>query len=56
MTEASDEIKKWGAQGVETEFITQQGLFGTSIGASGGLTVEVKGKDLDKLKTQNPKK
>ncbi|MCX5778866.1 MAG: efflux RND transporter permease subunit [Elusimicrobia bacterium] len=51
--EINSEIQKWNIRGMETEFITQQGLFGTSIGASSGLTLEVKGKDLDKLRTRS---
>lgn len=52
VSEISDEIKKWNVKGLETEFITQQGLFGSQIGASSGLTIEVKGKDLDKLRAR----
>lgn len=43
-----NEIKKLKLEKIETEFITQQGLFGSGIGGS-GLTIEVKGKDLNKL-------
>jgi HAE1 family hydrophobic/amphiphilic exporter-1 len=46
----SNEIRSWDIKGMETEFITQQGLFGSQIGASSGVTIEVKGKDLTKLR------
>jgi HAE1 family hydrophobic/amphiphilic exporter-1 len=50
VSEVSDEMRGWGIEGLETEFITQQGLFGSSLGASSGITIEVKGKDLAKLR------
>lgn len=50
VTELSDEIKKWNVKDLEAEFITQQGLFGSGIGSSSGVTVELKGKDLQKLR------
>ena len=50
VAELSDEIRTWDVKGLETEFITQQGLFGSSLGASSGLTIEVKGNDLVKLR------
>ncbi len=49
-TEIDKEIRGWNVKDITTEFITAQGLFGSGIGASSGLTVEVKGKDLDKLR------
>jgi HAE1 family hydrophobic/amphiphilic exporter-1 len=45
----ADEMKKWNIKGMESQFITQQGMFGTTAG-SGGLTVEIKGKDLKQLR------
>lgn len=51
--EVSKEIESWHVKGLETEFITQQGLFGTSVGASSGLSIEVKGKDLDALRARS---
>jgi hydrophobic/amphiphilic exporter-1 (mainly G- bacteria), HAE1 family len=45
----SDEVQTWGIKGLETDFITQQGLFGSQIGATSGLTIEVRGKDLYEL-------
>ncbi|MHB9155252.1 MAG: efflux RND transporter permease subunit, partial [Endomicrobiales bacterium] len=53
ITEMSDEMKKWNIKGMETEFITQQGLFGSNIGASSGITIEVKGSDLTKLRQRS---
>ncbi|MCX5782474.1 MAG: efflux RND transporter permease subunit [Elusimicrobia bacterium] len=50
VTEIGEEIKKWDFKDLSTEFITAQGLFGSGIGASAGLTVEIKGKDLGKLR------
>ncbi|MFN3550966.1 MAG: efflux RND transporter permease subunit, partial [Endomicrobiia bacterium] len=38
------------ALNIETEFITQQGLFGSGIGSAGGIVIEIKGKQIDKLK------
>ena len=43
------EIRQWNVKDLTTEFITAQGLFGSGIGSSTGLTVEVKGKDLTPL-------
>ncbi|MFH1541049.1 MAG: efflux RND transporter permease subunit [Elusimicrobiota bacterium] len=43
-------IKSSFSTKIEAEFITEQGLFGSGVGASGGLVAEVKGKDLDKIK------
>lgn len=50
VTEISDEMRKWQVKDMETEFITQQGLFGSGLGASSGITIEVKGKDLTRLR------
>lgn len=50
LAELNSEIKAWHINGMETEFITQQGLFGSGIGAGAGITIEVKGKDLPKLR------
>jgi HAE1 family hydrophobic/amphiphilic exporter-1 len=44
------EIRKWNMPNLETEFITQQGLFGSGAGGSSGLTVEIKGQNLTRLK------
>lgn len=46
----ASEIRKWNVKDLETEFITQQGLFGSGVGASSGVTIEVKGKDLAVLR------
>lgn len=46
----SNEIKKWNISGLDTEFMTQQGLFGSGVGASSGLMIEIRGKDLKVLK------
>ncbi len=46
----SQYIRKELPTSIEVEFITQQGMFGTGGGAGSGLVVEVKGKDLDKIK------
>ena len=35
---------------IEAEFITQTGLFGSGLGSTSGIVIEVKGKELDKLK------
>jgi HAE1 family hydrophobic/amphiphilic exporter-1 len=53
VTQLSDEIRSWNIKGIETEFIAQQGLFGTSIGANSGLNVEVKGRNLNRLKERS---
>ncbi|MCL1971978.1 MAG: efflux RND transporter permease subunit [Endomicrobia bacterium] len=50
VADIANEIRKWNIRGLETEFITQQGLFGTGVGASSGLLVEIRGKDLAILK------
>ena len=46
----SDEIKKWNIKNIDVDFVTQQGLFGSGVGSSAGVVVEIKGKDLKKLK------
>ncbi len=46
----SNEIRKWNIKGIDTEFMTQQGLFGSGVGASSGLMIEIRGKDLKVLK------
>ena len=46
----SDEIKRWNIKDLEVEFVTQQGLFGSGMGGSSGVTVELKGKELSKLR------
>jgi HAE1 family hydrophobic/amphiphilic exporter-1 len=46
----SSEIRKWNIKGLDTEFITQQGLFGSGVGGASGVVIEVRGKDLDFLK------
>lgn len=40
---------------LDTEFVTQQGLFGSGVGGGSGVTVELKGKDLAKLKEYSTK-
>ncbi|MCL2485182.1 MAG: efflux RND transporter permease subunit, partial [Endomicrobia bacterium] len=45
----SNEIRKWNIKGIDTEFITQQGMFGAG-GGSSGLLIEIRGKDLQILK------
>ena len=50
VADLSDEIKKWNIKDLDVEFITQQGLFGSGIGSSAGVTVELKGKELSKLR------
>lgn len=50
VADLSDEIKKWNIKNLDVEFITQQGLFGSGIGSSAGVTVELKGKELSKLR------
>ena len=50
VAELSDEIKKWNMKDLDVEFITQQGLFGSGIGSTAGVTVELKGKELSKLR------
>lgn len=35
---------------VEAEFITQQGFFGTGIGSGSDIIIEIKGKELEKIK------
>lgn len=52
VNELNAEITKWNVKGMEAEFITQQGLFGSGIGANSGITIEIKGKDLDKLRAR----
>ncbi|MBN1622366.1 MAG: efflux RND transporter permease subunit, partial [Endomicrobiales bacterium] len=49
----SADITKWGKEDLETEFITQQGMFGSQIGSSAGIIVEVKGKDLKLLRQRS---
>jgi len=48
--ELSDEIKKWNIKNIDVDFVTQQGLFGSGVGSSAGVVVEIKGKELKKLK------
>ena len=50
VADLSDEIKKWNIKDLDVEFITQQGLFGSGIGSTAGVTVELKGKELSKLR------
>jgi HAE1 family hydrophobic/amphiphilic exporter-1 len=50
VADISNEIRKFNIKGLETEFITQQGLFGSGVGAASGLMIEVRGKDLSVLK------
>ncbi|MDR1417752.1 MAG: efflux RND transporter permease subunit [Endomicrobium sp.] len=50
VADISNEIRKWNIKGLETEFMTQQGLFGSGVGASSGLLIEIRGSDLDILK------
>ncbi|MCB4792306.1 MAG: efflux RND transporter permease subunit [Elusimicrobia bacterium] len=53
VSKLSDEIKTWNIKNITTEFITEQGLFGSSIGSGSGLVVEVKGKNLNSLKERS---
>lgn len=53
ISELSDEIKHWKIDNLDTEFISQQGLFGSSLGSSSGLTIEVKGKNLADLEKKS---
>ena len=50
VADLSDEIKRWNIKDLDVEFITQQGLFGSGIGSTAGVTVELKGKELSKLR------
>ena len=50
VADISNEIKKWNISGLDTEFMTQQGLFGSGVGAASGLMIEIRGKDLKVLK------
>lgn len=50
VADLSDEIKRWNIKDLDVEFVTQQGLFGSGIGSSSGVTVELKGKELSKLR------
>ncbi|MDR2437649.1 MAG: efflux RND transporter permease subunit [Endomicrobium sp.] len=50
VADISNEIRKFNIKGLETEFMTQQGLFGSGVGAASGLMIEVRGKDLSVLK------
>ncbi|MCL2390451.1 MAG: efflux RND transporter permease subunit, partial [Endomicrobia bacterium] len=51
VADISNEIRKWNIKGIDTGFITQQGLFGSGVGAASGLMIEIRGKDLVKLKS-----
>ncbi|MFQ3674972.1 MAG: MFS transporter, partial [Endomicrobiia bacterium] len=46
----ADYMRKELPANMETEFITQQGMFGAGVGSGSGLVLEVKGRDLEKLK------
>lgn len=50
VADIANEIRKWNIKGIDTEFMTQQGLFGSGVGASSGLLIEIRGKDLKYLK------
>ncbi|MDR1696068.1 MAG: efflux RND transporter permease subunit [Endomicrobium sp.] len=50
VADISNEIRKWNIKGIDTEFITQQGLFGSGVGASSGLMIEIRGTELGILK------
>ena len=50
VAQLSDEIKRWNIKDLDVEFVTQQGLFGSGMGGSSGVTVELKGKELSKLR------
>ncbi|MCL2144400.1 MAG: efflux RND transporter permease subunit [Endomicrobia bacterium] len=50
VADISNEIKKWNIAGIDTEFMTQQGLFGSGVGTASGLMIEIRGKDLKVLK------
>ena len=53
VAELGQELKNWRVEQMETEFITQQGLFGSSLGSSAGLTIEVKGNNLVELEKKS---
>ena len=55
VSKLSETIKSWNIQDLETEFIAKQGLFGSSVGSSSGLTLEVRGKDLEKMQERSEK-
>lgn len=50
VADISNEIRKFNIKGLETEFMTQQGLFGSGVGAASGLMIEIRGSDLSVLK------
>jgi HAE1 family hydrophobic/amphiphilic exporter-1 len=50
VADIANEVRKFNIKGINTEFMTQQGLFGSGVGAASGLTIEVRGKDLKILK------
>ncbi|MDR1942582.1 MAG: efflux RND transporter permease subunit [Endomicrobium sp.] len=50
VADISNEIRKFNIKGLETEFMTQQGLFGSGVGAASGLMIEIRGSDLSILK------
>ena len=50
VADISNEIKKWNISGIDTEFMTQQGLFGSGVGTASGLMIEIRGRDLKILK------
>ncbi|OGS02492.1 MAG: hypothetical protein A2278_00865 [Elusimicrobia bacterium RIFOXYA12_FULL_49_49] len=53
VVELNDEIKKWQVEGLEAEFVTQQGMFGSAMGSSSGLMIELKGMNLAALKKKS---
>ena len=50
VSDISNEIRKMNIKGIDTGFLTQQGLFGSGVGAASGLMIEIRGKDLKLLK------
>jgi HAE1 family hydrophobic/amphiphilic exporter-1 len=50
VADISNEVRKWNIKGLDTEFITQQGLFGSGIGSASGLMIEIRGNNLSILK------
>ena len=50
VADISNEVKKWNIKGLDTEFMTQQGLFGSGVGTASGLMIEIRGKELKDLK------
>ena len=50
VADIASQIRRWNMPHLQTEFVTQQGLFGSGAGAAGGMTVEIRGRDLGLLR------